>query len=860
MRQALCGKEVIYLSKLERAVASSGSSAFSMKFQLGFPAEILSNPNPFSDGRAVLMGDIVHPDDYQPFCEVINEIVSGGSEEMHVHARILTGGEYRWYYISALAVRNESGSLLEMDGMMFDVSAYLDCEGEDAVMRRFRSKSTEHMDSAQHTPELADILGEDYLARIQQPFSHIKGLYSAIVGNDGEIIATASGQDKRVNLNKLSYQRKKSIRIKRQTVASWVIAGESQEDVNDNAQLLETMVQTVSGIANSYVVLCEATDNSQSANKLLGQNFEDQILINNIYALSFASDDSKTSASSILPLICSYFDLDEILFSAGESAFAKFYSWDEDGFIFPTVSDIRCPKDMDKELKSAGVICMDERILTEKSGADRSVAVVRAYINGGSGAVFYIPKSRNKVWSNRDRKLLKTITQILATIIGKSLMEDKLAASQEYLHRLAYYDFTTNIPNRSMFERDFESLIKSQGGGAVISVEISNLKAVSEIYSTEYADDILKSVAEYISAIPCSAEKKVYRFSNDILFITFLGSSRDEAKQLAQVILTKFRSPWYLNDTEHHLELYCGVTICPDDADDIADCIKAATRTLRLAKERRLCDAVFYSEGLEEQLSDNLKVKKLIIDAAENDFHGFYYLYTPVLSMDTGELQCCEANLFWGNEDMIVSRERFLPIIDRMGLEEELYRHAVGKICQFCADVREHGFDSFRVSFTIPENILNSDSCIETLRSILQEYSLPPSAISISVSESARTLNSTCVNLNLLSRIGVTVIADDNGESFFTEAPLDNPAVRIIKIRAGRLTDDQISGTFIRSVIKHAHDNNIAVCIRGVDNAQTLERISGFDVDLVQGILNGRPLHSSEFLERMVMSEPVGRH
>ena len=89
-------------------------------------------------------------------------------------------------------------------------------------------------------------------------------------------------------------------------------------------------------------------------------------------------------------------------------------------------------------------------------------------------------------------------------------------------------------------------------------------------------------------------------------------------------MLTKFRSPWYLHDNEHHIRVYAGFTIYPHDAESIQSCVNAATHTLRLAKERRFEDAVCYSEGLEENLTDNLMVKKLITDAAESGFTGFY--------------------------------------------------------------------------------------------------------------------------------------------------------------------------------------------------------------------------------------------
>ena len=199
----------------------------------------------------------------------------------------------------------------------------------------------------------------------------------------------------------------------------------------------------------------------------------------------------------------------------------------------------------------------------------------------------------------------------------------------------------------------------------------------------------------------------------------------------------------------------------PNDADDIADCVRVATRTLRLAKDRKLHDAVSYSDGLEEKLDNNLRVKKLVMDAAENEFKGFSFLNTPVVYARTGELQCCEAHLFWSNGDLRVSRDRFLPVVERMGLANEIYEFVVDRICEFCAAVRESGLSHFRVAFSIPENILNSEMGVIILRKALLEYSLPPEAISVSVSESDGTLGIRNNFLKHMANSGVNIIADD---------------------------------------------------------------------------------------------------
>ncbi|MDE6728841.1 MAG: EAL domain-containing protein, partial [Oscillospiraceae bacterium] len=293
----------------------------------------------------------------------------------------------------------------------------------------------------------------------------------------------------------------------------------------------------------------------------------------------------------------------------------------------------------------------------------------------------------------------------------------------------------------------------------------------------------------------------------------------------------------------------------PDDADCVPDVVRVATKTLRLAKDKHLHDAVCYSGDLEEKLDDNLRIKELIKEAMENDFQGFYYLYTPILDVKTEELIACEAHLFWGNGDIIVPRDKILPVIDRMNLSLAFHKYALGRLCELCAEVRANGLPEFTVSYTIPENILNNENCLLILKERLLEYSLTPEAIAICVSESDQTLSTSIGSLKLMSRLGTKIIADDKGESFFNGAFLDNPYINIVKLRARRLSDDPVAAAFVRSLIERAHSKNIKVCIKGVDNKRSLEYARRFDADMYQGIVNCRPLHTTEFIKKMVINQ-----
>lgn len=350
---------------LLRAIESSGNLAFTMSFKQGFPARILAGKNPIgSAGDTIIMGDVVHPDDYQPFCEVIAQVTAGTADEIKLHARLNNGGDYQWFYITGKVHR--SGSPLEfIEGMMFNVTDYLDCEGEDIVMRRYRSKHSVKIND-QSTYTLRDILGEDYLVRIQQPLSQASGLFSAITDNDGAVILP-KGQDRKINLNKMDYQRKKSIRVRHQTIGTWLITGEDQDIVDNNAQLLDTMVHTISIVANSYVALVAEMETSQNANKLLGQNFEDQIMVNGVYSIFLQSPDTKTAIKNITLLMTEHFDLSEIEFCTDEQNSGRAYKLDRTGMVLPIIVNFTCKQDIRDELDYSGIVCTDLRTI----GMDR---------------------------------------------------------------------------------------------------------------------------------------------------------------------------------------------------------------------------------------------------------------------------------------------------------------------------------------------------------------------------------------------------------------------------------------------------------------------------------------------------------
>lgn len=836
------------MSKLERALKYGGSYAFSMKYKAGFPIEFLGDEN----REAEMMSDLIHPDDYMPFCEEVNAVIDGRSRQINTHLRLNINGTYRWYFVCASPERSGENST-EFLGTISDVSDYLECGTEDAVLESFKVKLNRSFAAEKEPPPLREILGDNYLELIQQPFKRIKGLYSAIVSPSGSVIACAGGQSKSLNLNKMSYQRKKSIRIKHRVAAEWIIAGENLDDINECSPLLDIMVQTVSNIANSYVVIGEEVENSQNANKLLGENFEDQMLINSIYTSVLKCKTSAETFGRIIPLIKDYFALERIIFCIDKENPPKVYFWDEKGSILPAASDFITNEKINEELDINPIVCVDEdEISGVKSERNRSCALSRIYDNGDARGVFmFIAHESGRSWTNRERKVLRSVTQVLTTLIYRSFTENKLALSQEHLQRLAYRDAATGIPNRTAFENDFAAIVQEEKSGAIVTLEIANYNEMTRSYGYQYADGIVGSIAEYLAAISSENPTKVYLFKSYILFVTIENADKEAALAFVRRVLEKFSRLWYYDDTDHKIEMYARVNIFPDEVYTAEECENAAPETLSFSKNDGSHTEVSSAADIENKPDDNVKIRKLLSDDAKNGFEGFYYLYSPVTDANTGEPISCECRLFWKRDGFIAPRDKILPIIEKLGLLSELYEFELNKICAFCSNVRSLGYPKFRVGFEYPRFALDSDDFVVATKRNLEKYSLPPNAIGVSISESSGTLAKSSVSLKRLSQLGINMISEDKGRSLLTETLFKMPYVNIAKISSKRLYGDEISSSNLRALIEKAHQSGMIVCVSGVDNEKAHRLSKKFNVDLIQGIVNGQPLHSGDFTQKL---------
>lgn len=171
-------------------------------------------------------------------------------------------------------------------------------------------------------------------------------------------------------------------------------------------------------------------------------------------------------------------------------------------------------------------------------------------------------------------------------IIGHDISTRK--QSEEIIWRQANFDSLTLLPNRRLFLYRLEEVISStkrdNSSLALMFLDLDNFKDVNDTLGHDYGDLLLIEAAQRI--LDCVRETDtVSRFGGDEFVLLLTKIKLDVGiEKVTKKILAALNQAFYLKNEVVHISASIGVTIFPEDGDDISTLLKNADRAMYLAK------------------------------------------------------------------------------------------------------------------------------------------------------------------------------------------------------------------------------------------------------------------------------------
>ncbi len=437
------------------------------------------------------------------------------------------------------------------------------------------------------------------------------------------------------------------------------------------------------------------------------------------------------------------------------------------------------------------------------------------------------------------------------------------SAAEDQIHKLAYYDTLTGLPNRIFFLQSLNERIQAQEGDnpdrfAVIALDLDHFKDVNDSMGHNIGDAILRAVGKRLRAsMPESAI--VSRSGEDEFAITMaltkdVNSARDIAERVAGVIRSE---PFKVFNENFQIRASVGVSTYPDDGIDPDQVLKNADIALNRAKEEGRDTIKEYSEDFDLAVQQRFQMLRDLRDAMEKD--QLLLNYQPQLDLTTGRIIGAEALIRWWKPDnskeggYFIPPVDFIPIAEQSGLIVPIGEWVLRMACESAAAWQKAGY-GMRIAVNVSGAQFHQSDIVSCVSKILQETGLEAGRLELEVTESIfmEDINHTVETLQQLHGLGVELAIDDFGTgysslSYLRLFPIDRLKIDQSFIRNALNNPDDAA--IARTIVRLGHSLNLKVIAEGVETKEHEDFLLKENCDEVQGYRYSRPVPIDNFNE-----------
>ncbi|TLM74531.1 bifunctional diguanylate cyclase/phosphodiesterase [Pseudarthrobacter sp. NamB4] len=226
---------------------------------------------------------------------------------------------------------------------------------------------------------------------------------------------------------------------------------------------------------------------------------------------------------------------------------------------------------------------------------------------------------------------------------------------------------------------------------------------------------------------------------------------------------------------------------------------------------------------------------------------GFSLHYQPLMDIRTGWCPAVEALLRWEDPEAgRVSPDEFIHVAEHTGMIHALGLWVIDEACAQARRWADVG-TARAVSVNISPLQLAAGSLVRDIHACLQRHSLPPSLLSIEITESAAIsdLASAAAQLRALMDAGIGVDLDDYGTAYSSlsllrELPLTG--LKLDKSLVDTIDTDPTSAVLLAAAMASAKALGLKTTAEGVERESQLAVLKDLGCDTAQGYLIARPL------------------
>ncbi|MFI3137813.1 MAG: EAL domain-containing protein [Methylococcaceae bacterium] len=483
------------------------------------------------------------------------------------------------------------------------------------------------------------------------------------------------------------------------------------------------------------------------------------------------------------------------------------------------------------------------------TGLDDLESINRAF---EAGATDFITKPINiPLLGHRIRYLLKS------SQTTKLLLE-----SEQRLHRMAYFDNLTDLPNRQFFREHLQHMIalaqRQKLKLGVLFLDLDGFKHINDTLGHHFGDQVLQTTGERLRNSLRDSDALIRNTGHqEDDFLARLGGDEftvllstitrnDDAETVAERIRSNLAQTLTFGEHEVCSTVSIGIAIFPDDGEGAEELLKNADMAMFYAKRAGGNQCQYFSRKMSEDASRRLTLAKHLRKAIERGELALHY--QPKLDVEKGQFCSVEALLRWHSQELgFISPADFIPLAEEIGLIVSIGEWVLHQACSQAQTWIEQGILLTHIAVNVSAIQLLHKGFSSQVATILAETGLDAQVLELELTESALISDEDNV-LNVLlalKQIGVQLSIDDFGTGYSSLSRLKNFPIDRLKIDQSFVRDIEINSdnaAIATAIIVMAESMGMQVTAEGVETDAQFAFLKNKRCNEMQGYLLSKPL------------------
>jgi diguanylate cyclase (GGDEF)-like protein len=434
------------------------------------------------------------------------------------------------------------------------------------------------------------------------------------------------------------------------------------------------------------------------------------------------------------------------------------------------------------------------------------------------------------------------------------------------IHRLAYFDVLTELPNRSRFHEKMAEtleLAKRQATSfAIMFLDLDQFKRINDTLGHSVGDDLLRIIAQRLtrsmrpddiagSAPAGGTERDVCRQGGDEFIVLLNGvASEQDAAKAANRLLATLAQPISIGAQDIFVSASIGIVLYPRDGQDLDTLLKNADVAMYHAKAQGRNCFFFYQDSMRAASAQRLSLENDLRKALEEEQFELYY--QPQIELPSCRIVAVEALIRWNHPALgMLTPTHFIPVAEEAGLIMAIWEWVlVAALIQHNAWVEE-GLPPVMIGVNLSSVQFSDPSLAARVQEIAGVVDVPLDHLEFEVTESMllKDFEAALKTLTALRAMGVKIAIDDFGTgysslSYLRRLPLDKLKLDQSFTRDAQQNEADVAIT--RAIIAMAQSLKLSVVAEGVETQAQVDLLLSLGCTVVQGFLLGRPLPAQE--------------